>query len=61
MGIMDKLKKNSKIKTTDVLVDSIFFKDQEVVTTSVPMINAALSGDLDGGLSPGTYCSSRAK
>ena len=53
MGIMDKLKKNSKIKTTDVLIDSIFFKDQEVVTTSVPMINAALSGDLDGGLSPG--------
>ena len=27
MGIMNKLKKNSKIKTTAILSDSIFFKD----------------------------------
>ena len=53
MSVMDKLKKNSKIKTTSILADSIFFKDLETTTTSVPMINAALSGDLDGGLSAG--------
>ena len=53
MGIMDKLKKNSRIKTTAILSDSIFFKGQETMTTSVPMINAALSGDIDGGLAPG--------
>ena len=53
MGIMDKLKKNSKIKGTDVLEDSIFFGEKDVVTTSVPMINVALSGDIDGGLTSG--------
>lgn len=53
MGVMDKLKKNSKIKTTDVLADSLFFKDVDQITTSVPMINVALSGDKDGGLSAG--------
>jgi len=53
MGVMDKLKKNSKIKGTDILEDSIFFAEKDVVSTSVPMINAALSGDLDGGLTSG--------
>ena len=53
MGIMDKLKKNSKIKTTEVLQDSIFFQEKDVVTTEVPMINVALSGDTDGGLTSG--------
>ena len=53
MGIMDKLKKNSKIKTTDVLSDSIFFQEQDVVTTDVPMVNVALSGDIEGGLTSG--------
>ncbi len=53
MGIMDKLKKNSKIKTTEVLQDSVFFQEKDVVTTEVPMINVALSGDTDGGLSSG--------
>ena len=53
MSIMDKLKKNSKIKTTEVLEDSVFFQEKDVVTTEVPMINVALSGDTDGGLSSG--------
>ena len=53
MGIMDKLKKNSKIKGTDVLEDSVFFGEKDVVTTDVPMINVALSGDVDGGLTSG--------
>jgi len=50
---MDKLKKNSKIKTTDVLSDSKFFNDKDMIPTDVPMINVALSGDVDGGLAPG--------
>ena len=53
MSIMDKLKKNSKIKTTAVLSESIFFGEKEFVKTEVPMINVALSGDPDGGLSSG--------
>ena len=43
MSIMDKLHKNSKIKTTDILSDSIFFGQKSMVKTEVPMINVALS------------------
>ena len=53
MSIMDKLKKNSKIKTTEVLSDSKFFAEKDMVQTDVPMINVALSGSVDGGLTPG--------
>ena len=53
MGIMDKLQKNSKIKDTDILNQSKIFSNQEMVTTKVPMINVALSGDPDGGLTAG--------
>ena len=53
MGIMDKLKKNSRIKGTAVLEDSIYFGEKDVVTTEVPMINVALSGDIEGGLTNG--------
>lgn len=53
MGLMDKLKKNSKIEYTAVLEDSKFFNAKDEVTTPVPMINVALSGRLDGGLTPG--------
>ena len=53
MGVMAKLKKNSKIKGTDILEDSIFFAEKDVVSTSVPMINVALSGDVEGGLTSG--------
>ena len=53
MSIMDKLKKNSKIKTTEVLSDSKFFTEKDMVQTDVPMINVALSGSVDGGLTPG--------
>ena len=53
MGIMDKLQKNSRIKETDTLDKSKIFSNQEMVTTRVPMINVALSGDPDGGLTAG--------
>ena len=53
MGLMDKLKKNSKIEFTAVLEDSKFFNAKDEVATQVPMINVALSGRLDGGLTPG--------
>ena len=53
MSIMNKLKKNSRIKGTDTLEKSIYFGEKDIVSTSVPMINVALSGDVDGGLSSG--------
>ena len=53
MSIMDKLKKNSKSDFTSVLADSKFFNDKDMVPPSVPMMNVALSGSMDGGLAPG--------
>ena len=53
MSIMDKLKKNSKVKETSILADSKFFTEKDMVATDVPMINVALSGSVDGGLAPG--------
>ena len=50
---MDKLKKNSKIKSTEVLSQSKFFTEKEMTPTDVPMVNVALSGSVDGGLSSG--------
>src|SRR5210317_685117 len=53
MSIMDKLKKNSKSDYTSILSDSKFFTEKDMVPTDVPMINVALSGNMDGGLAPG--------
>ena len=53
MSIMNKLKKASRLEHTSVLSESRFFNDKDMVSTSVPMINVALSGSIDGGLAPG--------
>ena len=53
MSIMDKLKKNSKLKATEVLSESKFFNEKDMISTSVPMVNVALSGSMDGGMTPG--------
>ncbi len=53
MSVMDKLKKNSRIDETSILARSKFFSEQDQVQTDVPMINVALSGQLEGGLTPG--------
>ena len=53
MSLLDKLKKSSKIAGSSVLADSQFFGEKEQTTTPVPMVNAALSGSIDGGLSSG--------
>jgi len=53
MSLLDKIKKNSTIKDSAILSKSKFFNQKDMITTSVPMINVALSGKLDGGLTPG--------
>ena len=53
MSLLQKLKKNSKIEFTSELNKSKFFTAKDQVPTQVPMINVALSGKLDGGLSSG--------
>jgi RecA/RadA recombinase len=50
---MDKLQKNSRIKESSQLDKSKLFSDKDMIPTPVPMINVALSGDPDGGLSSG--------
>jgi len=53
MSILDKIKKNSSIKESAILSKSKFFTQKDMIATSVPAINIALSGKLDGGLTPG--------
>jgi RecA/RadA recombinase len=53
MLLIDKLRKNSTIKETEILNKSKFFSKKDMIQTSVPMMNVALSGSLDGGLTPG--------
>ena len=53
MSVLDKLKKASTIKETSVLSKSKFFTEKDMIQTDVPIVNVALSGNLDGGLTPG--------
>ena len=53
MSVMDKLKKNSKLKNTEVLSESKFFNEKDMTPTDSPMINVALSGSVEGGLASG--------
>jgi RecA/RadA recombinase len=53
MSLLDKIKKNSTIKDASILSKSKFFNEKDMIPTGIPMVNVALSGRLDGGLTPG--------
>lgn len=53
MSILHKLRKNTTIKESDILEDSKFFNEKDVISTNYPAINVILSGRLDGGFTPG--------
>ena len=53
MSLLDKLVKNSTIKMTAPLLDSKVYGKKDMAPTQVPMVNVALSGRIDGGLTPG--------
>lgn len=53
MLLMDKLMKSGAIKHTSILSKSTFFNVKESAPTEIPIINMALSGQIDGGLSSG--------
>jgi RecA/RadA recombinase len=53
MSILEKIKKNSTIKETAILSESKFFQKKDMIATTIPAINIALSGRIDGGLTPG--------
>jgi RecA/RadA recombinase len=52
-SIQERLVANSKSKLTAILNESKLFGTKDMIPTSVPMVNVALSGRLDGGLTPG--------
>ena len=53
MSLKERLIKNSTIEYTSVLSDSKIYGKNDMIPTAVPMINVALSGRIDGGLTPG--------
>lgn len=53
MSLMDKLQKSGAIKHTSVLSESAFFNVKDSVPTEIPIINMALSGQINGGLTSG--------
>jgi len=53
MSLLDKLVKNSTIKMTAPIMQSKVYSKKEMAPTPVPMVNVALSGRIDGGLTPG--------
>lgn len=53
MSLISRLIKNSTIEDTSVLTDSKIYGKKDMVMTSVPMVNVALSGSVDGGITPG--------
>ena len=53
MSLKDKLIKNSTIDYTSTLTESKIYTKKDMIQTSVPMINVALGGSIDGGLTPG--------
>lgn len=51
--LLERLKKSGSIKNVKTLAESSFFNEKDFIPTSVPILNIALSGKLDGGLSTG--------
>lgn len=52
-ALLERIKKNSTIKESSILSSSKFFTKKDMVTTPIPALNIALSGRIDGGLTPG--------
>lgn len=51
--LRSRILKNSTLDTTAILADSFLFKPRDMIVTTVPMVNVALSGRIDGGMQPG--------
>lgn len=52
-SLIEKMMKNTQIKSSAMIEDSDVFGKKDPVVTGVPAINIALSGTVDGGLTPG--------
>lgn len=52
-ALMERMLKNSKLKNVELLRDSTILNEKPQAKTNVKMLNVALSGKMDGGLSSG--------
>lgn len=52
-SLLDRILETSKSPYKNLLCDSEIFKESESIPTSIPMLNVALSSQIDGGLSYG--------
>jgi RecA/RadA recombinase len=53
MSLINRLIKNSTIEDTSIITESKIYGKKDMIPTHVPMVNVALSGTVDGGLTPG--------
>lgn len=51
--LLSRLAKAGSVKHSAILADSKFFGEREFCPTEVPILNAAFSGSVKGGLSSG--------
>lgn len=51
--LMDKILKNSPTKYASKLSESAAFNKKDIITTDIPIINVAFSGEVDGGIYSG--------
>jgi len=53
MGLLEKLQKAGSVKNTTILSESTLFNEKDSIPTEIPILNIALSANVDKGLSPG--------
>jgi RecA/RadA recombinase len=53
MSLLERMKSTSKIKLASIMSESKILNQSDPVPTSVPMINVALTGKFDGGITSG--------
>jgi hypothetical protein len=51
--LMERVKASGTIKDAAIMSESKFFNDKDMIPLGIPILNAAFSGSLDGGLVPG--------
>lgn len=53
MSLMERLQKASKIELANTFDKSVVMNQKDMTHLPIPALNIALSGDLEGGLTPG--------
>lgn len=51
--LMERLFKATSVKGADIMSESKFFTEKDMIPTPLPILNIAFSGELSGGMTPG--------